>query len=213
MVKTGPIDPGLIRRPEIETPRTESQYIPDARLTFIRSGQRWTFDGGRIQMDGQDIAKMIMNEAVGAANWMAIAEALIDYRNKIAKADREITDYARFSSLIDALIAKVMDQLHKAYDEKIFGLKWQLKNGQFMLNGINLRSFLALYRLRQTPQAKEFLKGLRDKMASIQSGRRHKEYEKLKEIIDDLVTEMDGLLEESASSLAQRQLRDRNPRG
>ncbi|MBI1909145.1 MAG: hypothetical protein HYS22_03130 [Deltaproteobacteria bacterium] len=197
-MKNRPVDNSLIRRPEIEFPRPpEPQYIPDSRLTFVREGQRWTFNHGRVYVDGHDVAALIADENAGISYWIAIAEGLADYKRKIGTSAKEVIGFAKFSALIDALIERILGKMKKAYNEKIFGLKWQLQDGQFILNGVNIRSFLALYRLRKTEKARKFLKGLRNRLLSIKNGAPgNTDFDKVEDVVEDLIAEIDKLLGE-----------------
>lgn len=196
MVKIISPNPSSIRRPELETPRVpESRYIPDARLTFIRGAQTWTFDGGQIFVNSHNVNELIAHDRTGAMSLMGIAEGLVEYRKKVLSADREVRDYSRFHAIIEALVTKCMEKLQQTYNQQIFGLKWKLEKGDFLINGIKIRAFMELYRLRPTRRAQKFLKGLRQKLSSFQSGQQgHKNYEKLKDLIDDTVSEIDQIL-------------------
>ncbi|MDO8462557.1 MAG: hypothetical protein Q7S98_06870 [Deltaproteobacteria bacterium] len=213
MVKVPGITPAPIQRPEVELPRhPETPYYPDSALTFVREGQRWTFNNGRVYLEGHDVGSLIADGKLGVSYWVAIAEGLNDYKKKVGTSAREVIGFAKFAALIDALLEKILGQMRKNYNEKIFGLKWQLQDGQFILNGINVRSFLALYRLRKTEKAKRFLKGLRGKLASIQGGARgNSDYEKVQDVVDDLVQEIDETLENDTSSSSGDPLGDRDP--
>ena len=183
-----------IERPVI-TEVPERPFIPDRDLTFFRDGAKWTFSSGKIQVDGLDVNRLINDNPENVGFYMGVAEALNDYRKRIVTSRRQSDQFARFEAMVEAILGKLLGKLKKFYDQKMSGLSWTLQNGQLILNGINIRSFLALYRVRKTDKAKKFLKGLRTKLASLLENRRESpDYERIREIIQALYQEIDGEL-------------------
>jgi hypothetical protein len=203
---------GRIERPPV-TERPAIPYVPDRDLTVYRDGLRWTFSGGKICLNGDDVSRLITNRE-DIATWMGLAEGLTEYRKKVASAARAVDQFARFDAMINALITKIYGRLKKAYDQKLTGLSWTFENGQLILNGINIRRFLALYRIRKTEKARKFLKGLRGKLSVLLENRRESpDYERIHDLVEALHREIDEELEaDSEASPASRRLLPPRPR-
>lgn len=200
-------DFGRIERPGVgETPAPV--YSPDRNLTYYRDGLRWTFSSGRVCIDGMDVNRLINDNPENVGFFMGIAEGLNDYRKRIVASRREQDQFARFEAAVEALLTKLLGKLKKFYDQKMSGMSWTLQNGQLILNGINIRSFLALYRIRKTDKARKFLKGLRTKLGLLMENRRESpDYERIRDAITDLYREIDAeLMAEEAARTAQRML-------
>lgn len=201
-----------IERPVI-TEVPERPFVPDRDLTFFRDGAKWTFSSGRIHVNGLEVNRLINDNPENVGFYMGVAEALNDYRKRVVTARRQSDQFAKFEAVVEALLVKLLGKLKKFYDQKMSGLSWTLQNGQLILNGINIRSFLALYRIRKTDKAKKFLKGLRLRLASLLENRRESpDYERIREIIQALYQEIDGELardgkdENSEAAHASRRL-------
>lgn len=199
-----------IERPVI-TEVPERPYVPDRDLTFHRDGVRWTFSSGKIQIDGLEVNRLINDNPENVGFFMGIAEGLNEYRKRILSAKRQSDQIAKFEAMVEGLLGKLFGKLKKFYDQKMSGLSWTLQNGQLILNGINIRSFLALYRVRKTDKAKKFLKGLRAKLGTLLENRRESpDYERIREIIQSLYQEIDYELsqgeEDPAAARSSRRL-------
>jgi hypothetical protein len=182
---------GRIERPPV-TERPIPPYVPDRDLTVYREGIRWTFSDGKIRLDGHDVNRLMNENPQDVAYWMGVAEGLNEYRKRIAAAARSVDQFARFEAVIEALLGKILGRLKKIYDQKMSGLSWTLENGQLILNGINIRSFLALYRLRKTDKARKFLRGLRGKLSVLLENRRESpDYERIRDLVEELHREIE----------------------
>lgn len=181
--------------------------ITDRNLTYYRDGLRWTFSSGRVCVDGMDVNRLINDNPENVGFFMGVAEALNDYRKRIVQSNREQDQFARFEAAVEALLTKLLGKLKKFYDQKMSGMSWTLQNGQLILNGINVRSFLALYRIRKTDKARKFLKGLRSKLAALMENRRESpDYERIRDVITDLHREIDAELMAEEAPRASRRL-------
>lgn len=210
---TRPISPGGTGR--VERPPVPERGIPsplDRDLTTYREGVRWSFSGGKVLVDGLDVNRLISYNPSDVGHWIGLAEGLDEYRRRVVAAAREVDQFARFAAVIEALLGKIMGRLKRVYDQKMSGLTWSLENGQLILNGINIRSFLALYRIRKTEKAKKFLKGLKGKLTVLLENRQESaDYERIREVVEDLHREMGELLEEDAAPRAARRLSPPHP--
>jgi len=149
-------------------------------------------------MDGKDVNQLLASHPSDTAYWMGIAEGLNEYRKQVTTASRKVDQFTRFEAVIEAILGKILTLMKKIYDQKMSGISWTLKNGQLILNGINIRSFLALYRIRKTEKAKKFMKGLKGKLAEIlQNPRQSPDNEKIHELVEILYHEMEEELSSS----------------
>ena len=177
----------------------------DKDLTYYQEGIRWNFTNGRILLNGRDVNRLISEPATEVATWMGIASGLDEYRKKILSEAREQDQFTRFEAVINALLGKIFGRLKKVYDQKTSGLSWTIENGQLILNGINIREFLARYRLNRNDKAKKFLEGMKDKLLLLFD---NPDNEKIRGTIQDLHDELEATLVEKTA----RPLRPAGPR-
>ena len=195
-----------IERPTV-TDVPERSYAPDRDLTYFRDGMRWTFRSGHILVDGLNVDRIIDDNPENVGFFMGIAESLNDYRKKIVAARREKDQFAKFEFVIEGLLARLLGKLKKFHDQKLSGMSWSLQNGQLVLNGINVGSFLALYRLRKTDKAKKFLYGLKAKLAVLLENKSQSpDDERIRENIQQLYQEIDFEISEAEAPRASRRL-------
>lgn len=147
-------------------PRTKTATA-DAVRAYKRSGQSWTYSDGRIYVDGYDVGEMIADDEATVSTLIGVASGLDDYKKLVQRRPQRVSGAPRFIALVDALLEKVLGRVKSIYDDKIFGVSWQLKGDALIVNGINVSSFLALYRVRKTEKARNFLLGLRQKVESL----------------------------------------------
>ncbi len=208
-MRTRDVDSTPIRGP-LERPVGEPPSgLPglDRDLTFYRDGLRWTFQAGRVCVDGHDLNRLINDNPENAGFFMGVAEGLNDYRKRVVASRLSEDQFAKFDAMIEALLGKLMGKLKKFYDQKMSGLSWTLQNGQLILNGINVRSFLALYRIRKTDKAKKFLRGLKNKLALLLENRRESpDYERVRETLREIFEEIDRELAGEEAPRASRRL-------
>lgn len=196
-------------RPRVERPivpeRPLPPYVPDRELTYFREGVKWSFSEGKIWINGYDANRLITTNPADIGYWMGLAEGLSDYRKRIAAAAREMDQFAKFRAVVEALLGKILGRLKRVYDQKVSGLSWSFENGQLILNGINIRSFLALYRIRKTDKARRFLRGLKGKLALLLENRRESpDYERIRHVVEELHREIDEELAADSEDKAAR---------
>jgi hypothetical protein len=197
---------GAIDRPGVGELPGRPGFL-DRDLTFYRDGLRWTFASGRICIDGMEVGRLINDNPENVGFFMGLAEGLNDYRKRIAVSRRSQDQFAKFEATVDALLTKILGKLKKFYDQKMSGLSWTLQNGQLILNGINIRSFLSLYRIRKTDKARRFLKGLRSKLEALMENRRESpDYERIRDIVTDIHREIDAEFMAEEAPRASRRL-------
>lgn len=206
-MRTRGIPPAGTGRVERPPERQVPAAIPDRDLTFYREGVKWNFSGGRILAGGFDVNRLITDNPSDVEVWLGIAEGLDEYRKKVSQVAREADQFARFEAVVEALLGKILGKMKKVYDQKMSGLSWALRNGQLILNGINIRSFLALYRIRKTEKARKFLKGLRGKLAFLLENRNGSpDYERIRDLVEELHREIEEALASEEAPRAGRPL-------
>jgi hypothetical protein len=166
--------------------------VSSHELTYYRDGIKWSFDGGQLLVDDLNVNRLINDNPDNVNFFMGIAEGLADYRKRVVAEARDSDQFAKFDAVMEALLGKILGKLKKFYDQKMSGVSWTLSDGQLVLNGINIRSFLALYRLRKTDKARKFLSGLRGRLADLLENRRESpDYERIRDFVTDLYQEVD----------------------
>ncbi|GEM_PF-1447933 len=211
-------DPAF-RRVEVETPPLTKQpnFVPgaDHELTLFIEGFSWKFADGKVWISGLDAERLIANHVEDIGYWVGLAEGLTEYRKRLKKMSSLADQLGQFEFVVETLLGKIMGRLKRVYDQKMSGLSWSIEDGQFILNGINIRSFLALYRVRKTDKAKKFLRGLRGKLLILLENRQaSSDYERIRHVVEDLHQEIDELLDPPASqetSCSSRRLLAFNP--
>lgn len=186
---------------------------PGPNLLFHRNGLRWQFNGGKVWVDELDVDHLISNSGEDVGYWVGLADGLSEYRKKMVTYARQNDQFTRFEAVVEALLGKLMRRLKKSYDKKMSGISWTLEQGEFILNGINVRSFLALFRLRRTDKARQFLRGLKKKLATLLTNRAESaDYDRVHEVVEDLYREIDEEIPEETARPDLHLLPRGNPR-
>lgn len=161
----------------------------DRQLSYLRSGELWSFQSGRILIGGKEVNSLLaQNEAVSF--WVSVAEGLREYRQHVAQHRRVPSSISQFYGMVDALLEKVYSGVRDRYAEKASGLIWKWVDGQFLLNDLNVGGFFAMYKTRRTRKGWRFLKGLQGKLALLLEGRGSSELEKVRSIVQHLYEEI-----------------------
>lgn len=175
--------------------------VLDRDFTAYRDGVRWSFKEGQVFVNQTDVNHLINDNPNRAHFFMNLAEALNDYRKRVIASQRHSDQLMRFEKVIDALLMKLLGKLKKFYDQKISGLSWTMEEGQLILNGVNVQSFLSLYRIRKTDKARRFLRGLRGRLAALLENRRESpDYERIRDVVQGLYQEIDMELAAEAAA-------------
>ncbi len=176
---------------------------PDRHLTYHQDGVRWQFKDGKILVNDLDVGKLISDSHEEVTYWIGLSDGLNEYRKKMTKWARRQEQWGRFTNAVDALLNTLLRHLKKSYDRRMTGLSWTMEHGQFVLNGINVRSFLDLYRLRRTEKARKFLKGLKAKLATLLQHREESpHYDQVRQVVAELYRELEQELpDETTASL------------
>lgn len=214
----------MIIKPIKPVERIQHTEIPDSRIS--RNQPRapvlpsppegaWKFEGGRIILNGQDVGQLIEKSAgQPAAFWTKISHELKAYRDyylrryskkrKIKVGDQVVIEeydpsgeLGHLAALVDAYIAKIMRMMKRRYDSTADGIEFILDDdGQLILNGVNVTSFIEMTRQYPSQKARTFLKGLKTRLSLILANKgANPNYEKISNATRALCDEIDKELE------------------
>lgn len=209
------IQPNSVQ-PGQEALQREGPKIP---LRLKAPEGQWQFKNGSLSLNGQDIQshiqKMLQTNPsalsklahdLGAYRSYRIAQRLRKKRRQVDDAgvfeeELELIDptgeLAHLSALVEAYVAKIMRSLKKRYDETSSGMSFSLdEEGQLVLNGMNVTSFIEMSRDFPSQKALVFLKGFKERLAHMLSNKsRTQSYERLRETVQRLFDEIDKEIE------------------
>ena len=180
--------------PEIQLPVKGLVERPFESWEYRSGNTTFDFKQGRILMNKQDLAKHISENLthLAASYWTQIARRLESYRQWALRHVSDPEQLAVFAAMVHALLTKIGSRLKKKFDEKMDGISFQLEEGQLLLNGINVNSFIAMARRHPTPKAKIFLRGLKTRLGLMLTNRMgNPNYEKIRNIVEELFGQID----------------------
>lgn len=134
---------------------------------FKRHGQTWSYDDGHVFVDGYDVNELISDEDVTVSTLIGLASGIGDYKQMVQKRPQAVSGAPKFIALVDALLERILRRVKRVYDDKMFGMSWQFRDNELIVNNVNITSFLALYRVRKTDKARRFLQGLQQKIDTL----------------------------------------------
>ena len=161
---------------------------------FNIEGQEFDFRQGKLLLNQQDLAKHISENLthLGANYWTNLSRRLSQYRDWATLNVDDPAALGKFFALIHAFLTKIFGRIKKKFDETIDGVSFHLEDGQLLINGININACLKMARKKRTKKGRIFLKGLRGRLAVLQSNRSgNPNYEKIRETVDRLAAEID----------------------
>lgn len=166
-----------------DTSTTSSDLPLDHKVTFNRdAGEQWTYRDGHIYINDNDVEELIDGNHHNIDLQCRISEALSDYRNEVY--GRRDHRYSSLANRIGSIQNTILSNLKRVYDEKIGGIYVSWGEDEFIINNVNIKVFLSMYRLRPTNKARSFLKGIKAKLALLlinKTGSPH--YERIQDLI------------------------------
>lgn len=167
----------------------------DHQLTFKRdANEQWSFRDDRIFINDIDVEEVIGYESRDVRLWCGVSEALMEYKDEVMRRNGKYK--AKFFAKVSAVQDRVVGNMKKLYDEKTDGLYLSLGDGEVLVNNFNVRAFLAMYHMRPTSKARQFLMGLKSKLALILVNRNGTpQYERVHRVIRQLYEEVLGALD------------------
>lgn len=179
------------------TGRRESTDLPlDHQLSFQPDGhERWTYRDGRVFVNDYDVDRLI-NENPRDISFLTGASLSLEHYKQFVWA-RGGRGRGKFNAAVSMLQTKIAGRLGSIYEGIVGGVEYEYVDEVLWINNINVRAVVALYRLRPTRQAREYLKGLRMKLLLIIT-RRHSNppANGIHRIVNEYVGEIDGALKD-----------------
>lgn len=182
-------------------PRVDQLPLPEREIhrepqgwRYQIEGQEFDFRQGKVYLNGEDLVKHLRENLthLGAHYWTVLSRRLARYRDWATVNVEDPEGLGGFFALVHALLTKIFGRIKKKYDETIEGVSFHLEDGQLLINGINVGACLRMVRRRPTKKGRIFLKGLRNRLAILQSNRQgNPNYEKIRETVERLAEEID----------------------
>ncbi len=168
----------------------------DKRLSYKPSpDEEWSFEeDGRVHVNGVDIEEMIEEERDDVKFLCGTSNGLDKYQHFVwSKGGRGQAD---FNAKVRSLQDKVHGRLNTIYDDLTGGVRFELHDGEFWINNINVRKTIILFYHHPTEAARRYLMTLRDKLDLILSSRRtNKRYDGVQEYASALFKDINLALE------------------
>jgi len=167
---------------------------------FKIDGQEFDFRNGKLLLNRQDLAEHLRENLthIGAHYWTLLSRRLARYRDWASMNMEDPEELGTFFAMIHAFLTKIFGRIKKKFDETIDGVGFHLEDGQLLINGINVNSCLKMVKKRPTKKGRIFLKGIRNRLAVLQSNRSgNPNYEKIRETVDRLAYAIDEELKTS----------------
>jgi len=164
---------------------------------FEVQGQRFDYRQSKILFNGQNLAELIGENLthLGANYWTTMSRRLAQYRDWATISVDDPESLGQFLALVHAFLTKIFSRIKKKFDETIDGVSFHLEDGQLLLNGVNVHAFLKIAKKKRTDKGRIFLKGLRNRLAVLQSNRSgNPNYEKIRETVNRLAEEIENEL-------------------
>jgi hypothetical protein len=162
---------------------------------FEVEGQKFEFIQGKLHLNGQDLAKHIAENLthLSANYWTTLSKRLALYRDWATMSVEDTEALGKFLALIHAYLTQIYGRIKRKFDETIDGVSFRLEDGQLFINGINVHSCLKMAKRQQTRKGWVFLKGIRARLAVLQSNRTgNTSYEKIRATVDRLAEAIDA---------------------
>lgn len=168
----------------------------DHQLTFKRGvDEKWTFKDGHIYVnDDIDIEDILDYQSRDVRLWCGISEAVAEYRAFVLSKNGGRKD--GFLERVDRIQEKVLGHMKRLFDEKTDGMCLSFGNGEVFFNNFNVRAFIAMYYVKPTKKARQFLISIKSKLALILVNKSDTpQHERVRRVIQQLYEEVLGALE------------------
>lgn len=183
---------------QLPLPERETGEAPRRGWQLEIQGQNFDYRQGKILLNGQNLSQLISENLthLGANYWTALSKRLALYRDWATIAADDAEALGKFLALMHAFLTKIYQRIKKKFDETLDGVSFHLEDGELLLNGVNVHSFLKLAKRHRNEKARIFLKGLRNRLAVLQSNRSgNSNYEKIRETVDGLALAIEAELQ------------------
>lgn len=167
----------------------------DHQLSFSpERDERWTFRDNRVFINDVDVQGVLRDGANDPGVLSGLSCGLQEYQQHVWS--RGGRDHAKFNGVIASLQDTILGRMGSLYDGLTVGIRFECAGEEFWINNVNVRSVLALYRLRPTDKARRYLLALQHKLGLILS-RQHSStrYDGIHDRARDLFLEISAALE------------------
>ncbi|MBT3181334.1 MAG: hypothetical protein HN337_02360 [Deltaproteobacteria bacterium] len=168
----------------------------DKQLTYKPSpDEQWSYEeDGRVHVNGVDIEEMVEEERNDVKFLCGVSHGLDKYQHFVwSKGGKGECD---FNAKVRSIQDKVHGRLNTIYDDLTGGVRFELQNGEFWINNINVRKTIVLFYHHPTEAARRYLMTLRDKLDLILSSRHaSKRYDGVHEYASALFKDINLALE------------------
>lgn len=179
-----------------KTERSNETDLPlDHQLTFNPDpNQEWRYRSNHVFINDEDVNELINDNPRDISFLSSLTISLDEYKNfvRIRGGKRN----AKFTASVEGLQCKIAGRLGSIYDEMCGGVRCEFDDEALWINNVNVKAVVALYKMRPTTQAREYLKGLRMKLFLI-IARTHSNPRSngMENIVHHYIGEIDGALE------------------
>lgn len=143
-----------------------AQQPVDACASYAPAvGEVWTFAWNRLQLNGEEMEAYLDPQRTDALTWCHLLDSLQAYHDW-AYANG-VPSYPKLARAVAHYRARLLRRVHRSYHERMGGVNLSWGDGHLLLNNVNVRALLAMYNVRPTNKARQFLEGLRAKLALI----------------------------------------------
>ena len=155
----------LFKEKSIFAPVEGRQHLPYRRSP----DEEYTFENGRILINGMDILSMIEGEEVDVELLVGLVGAVDEYRR--VAWERYGTSRRDFNAQTQAILEKGMNKLGATYETMTGGVRVHFTGGRLWINDIDPKVVLALFLSNPTEERGKYLKSIQTKLALILEGK------------------------------------------
>lgn len=131
--------------------------------------EEYTFEEGRILLNGMDVLSMIDSEAMDIELLACLSGAIQEYRGAVW--ENYGTSFKKFNAQTQAILEKLLGKLNTAYEQVHGGLRIHLQGGRLWINDIDPKVVLALFLSNPTEERRRYLNGIFTKLGLILEGK------------------------------------------
>ncbi len=170
----------------------------DHQLTFNPDPtEEWTFRDGRLFINDEDVGVLIDEHGNDISFLSSVNYSLDSYKQFVWGRGGKAN--SKFNGAVDALQGKIVGRFGTIYDGLVGGVRYEFSDNVFWMNNVNVKAVVALYRMRPTTQAREYLKGLRTKLFLIIARQRsNSRVNGIHAVVHKLISEINRALKKSS---------------
>lgn len=160
-----------IRLKKLFGEKADSQTPEGAsRLLYKRSpNEEYTFENGRLLLNGMDLLSMIDGENVDIELLVKLVGAVDDYRRTVWSEYG--TSHRDFNAMTQGILEKSMNKLGHSYEVMTGGIRVHFNGDRLWINDIDPKVVLALFLSNPTEERGRYLQSIQMKLALILEGK------------------------------------------